>query len=93
MSFKKIVRFTGSKRGMLQYPLTTGESEFVAGVDYEITNRRDYARLMNSTNFVDVTPVEVKLDVATAENSEEVKPIAVDEEAPKTKKTKKDFSN
>lgn len=57
MKFQKIVRYVGANHCMLQYPLSTGESQFSAGIDYTITNKRDYARLVKSGEFVDVTPV------------------------------------
>jgi len=41
---------------MLQYPLRSGLNTFSAGVDYEITDKADFGRLITSEDFIDVTP-------------------------------------
>lgn len=44
---------------MLQYPLRSGLNTFSAGVDYEITDKADFGRLISSEDFIDVTPKPV----------------------------------
>jgi hypothetical protein len=86
MEFKKIVRYVGGKSGMLQYALSTGEDTFMAGVDYVITNRKDFSRLIKSGLFEDVTPVPAP--VVPVKEEEVV--IALVEDVPPTKRKKRD---
>lgn len=70
-NFKKLVRYVGSNSCMLQYPLRSGLHTFSAGVDYEITDKQDFGRLISSDDFIDVTPKPEISKVITEEISEE----------------------
>lgn len=66
-NFKKLVRYVGSNSCLLQYPLRSGLNTFSAGVDYEITDKADFGRLMSSEDFIDVTPYPVAKPVVVIE--------------------------
>lgn len=90
MEFKKIVRYIGGKSCLLQYALSTGENTFLAGVDYEITNRKDFNRLVKSGVFEDVTPAPVVIPA----KEEEEKVLVEDVPTPKrNKRDKEEVSN
>lgn len=56
---------------MLQYPLRSGLNTFSAGVDYEITDKADFGRLMSSEDFIDVTPKPEVKSAPVVENTVE----------------------
>jgi hypothetical protein len=51
--------------------LRSGLNTFSAGVDYEITDKQDFGRLVSSGDFIDVTPKPVEKPAPVAEEVSE----------------------
>lgn len=76
----KKVKYIASDSIMLGYPISTGQQDFYAGVEYEV-NDADFNRLTMNGEFVEVVP-ERKKTVTT-------QPVRVkDESKDETKESK-----
>ncbi len=51
----KKVKYIASDSLMLGFPISTGQQDFYAGVEYEV-NDADFARLTMNGDFVEVVP-------------------------------------